>query len=123
MKGIVTEMNTRSLKVVRTARIDLGSGEGTGTAVVVSPDGSTLFAASAADGSAVYTIDTSSLQGTGRWAMPAQVSALRLSLDGQRLYAAGDDQLSVLDASSGTVLSSVVARGVQSILSVEPSAA
>ncbi len=123
MKGIVTEMNTRSLKIVRTARIDLGSGAGTATAVVASPDGSTLFAASAADGSAVYTIDTSSLQVIGRWAMPAQVSDLRLSLDGQRLYAAGDDQLSVLDAGNGTVLSSVAAQGVQSILSVEPSAA
>jgi len=119
MKGIVTEMNTRTLKIVRTERIDLGSGAGTQTAVVASPDGSTLYVASAADGSGVYTIDTDSLRVTGRWAMWGDVSDLRLSNDGARLYAAGDDQLSVLDAATGSLLNSVAARGVESILSVE----
>ena len=121
VKGIVTEMNTRSLKIVRTERIDLGSGVGAQTAVVASPDGSTLFVASAVDGSAVYTVDTDSLQVTGRWAMPGQVSDLRLSVDGARLYAAGEDQLDVLDATNGTLLSSVAARGVEAIVSVEGS--
>jgi DNA-binding beta-propeller fold protein YncE len=121
MKGIVTEMNTRTLKIVRTERIDLGSGAGTQTAVVASPDGSTLYVASAADGSGVYTIDTKSLGVTGRWTMAGQVFDLRLSIDGARLYAAGEDQLSVLDASNGTLLNSVAARGVESILSVEAS--
>jgi len=119
MKGIVTEMNTRTLKIVRTEHVDLGSGTGTQTAVVASPDGSTLYVASAADGAGVYTIDTDSLQVTGRWAMPGGVFDLRLSNDGARLYAAGDDQLSVLDAANGTLLNSVAARGVESILGVE----
>ena len=119
MKGIVTEMNTRTLKIVRTEHVDLGSGTGTQTAVVASPDGSTLYVASAADGAGVYTIDTDSLQVTGRWPMPGGVFDLRLSNDGARLYAAGDDQLSVLDAANGTLLNSVAARGVESILGVE----
>jgi DNA-binding beta-propeller fold protein YncE len=119
VKGIVTEMNTRSLKIVRTQRIDLGSGTGAQTAVVASPDGSTLFIASAMDGSAIYTLDTQSLEVTGRWVTPGQVSDLRLSVDGARLYAAGEDQLDVLDAVNGTLLNSVAATGVESILSVE----
>jgi WD40 repeat protein len=119
MKGIVTEMNTRTLKIVRTEHVDLGSGTGTQTAVVASPDGSTLYVASAADGAGVYTIDTDSLQVIGRWPMLGDVSDLRLSNDGARLYAAGDDQLSVLDAANGTLLNSVAARGVESILGVE----
>jgi len=119
MKGIVTEMNTRTLKIVRKEHVDLGSGTGTQTAVVASPDGSTLYVASAADGAGVYTIDTDSLQVIGRWPMLGDVSDLRLSNDGARLYAAGDDQLSVLDAANGTLLNSVAARGVESILGVE----
>ena len=119
MKGIVTEMNTRTLKIVRTEHVDLGSGMGTRTAVVAGPDGSTIYVASAADGAGVYTIDTDSLQVIGRWPMLGDVSDLRLSNDGARLYAAGDDQLSVLDAANGTLLNSVAARGVESILGVE----
>jgi hypothetical protein len=123
MKGIVTEMNTRSLKIERTERLDLGTGTGSQTAVVVSPDGSTLFVASAMDGSAVYTVDTDSLRVTNRWETTGAVADLRLSADGERLYAAGDDRLAILDTTTGSVLSGVTADGVESILSVEtPSA-
>jgi len=123
MKGIVTEMNTHTLKIERTKRLDLGSSTGSRTAVVVSPDGSTLYVASARDGSAVYTVDTGSLRVTNRWETSDSVTDLRLSADGARLYAAGNDQLAVLDAGTGSLMSSVTANGVESILSVEtPSA-
>jgi hypothetical protein len=119
MRGVVTEMNTRSLEIVRTRHVDLGSGIGEQTAVVASPDGASLFVASAADGAAVYTIDTESLQVTGRWDVQGQVSDLRLSNDGARLYAAAGDQLAVLNATTGSLLSSMTALGVESIVNVE----
>jgi DNA-binding beta-propeller fold protein YncE len=122
MRGIVTEMNTRSLEIVRTRHVDLGNGTGRETAVVASPDGSTLYVASAADGAAVYTVDTGTLKATGRWALQGQVSDLRLSNDGARLYAALGDQLGVLDVANGSLLTTFAADGVESILNVETSA-
>lgn len=119
MRGLVTEMNTRSLEIVRTRRVDLGDGSGRETAVVASPDGRTLFVASALDGSAVYTLDTDSLRVTGRWGLQGQVSDLRLSSDGSRLYAALGDRLGVIDAASGSTLASYAADGVESIVHVE----
>jgi DNA-binding beta-propeller fold protein YncE len=119
MRGLVTEMNTRSLEIVRTRRIDLGDGSGRETAVVASPDGNNLFIASARDGSAVYTVDTTSLRVTGRWELQGQVSDLRLSSDGSRLYAALGDRLGVVDAASGSTLASYAADGVESIVNVE----
>jgi sugar lactone lactonase YvrE len=118
MKGIVTEMNTRSLEIERTAHIDLGTTDGLQTAVVASPDGSRLFVASAKNGSTVYTVDTDTLAVTSRWTVTGPVADLQLSTDGARLYAAAADQLTVLDATTGSSLGSLSADGVESILSV-----
>jgi len=114
----VTEMNTRSLEIERTAHIDLGTTDGLQTAVVASPDGSRLFVASAKNGSTVYTVDTDTLAVTSRWTVTGPVADLQLSTDGARLYAAAADQLTVLDATTGSSLGSLSADGVESILSV-----
>jgi hypothetical protein len=67
----------------------------------------------------VYTLDTDGLRVTGRWGMEGQVSDLRLSSDGSRLYAALGDRLGVIDAASGSTLASYAADGVESIVNVE----
>jgi hypothetical protein len=51
--------------------------------------------------------------------MEGQVSDLRLSSDGSRLYAALGDRLGVIDAASGSTLASYAADGVESIVNVE----
>jgi hypothetical protein len=119
VRGIVAEMDTRSLEIIRSVRVDLGSGVGSKTSVVTSADGATLFVASAIDGSAIYTIDARTLAVTGRWPVQGGVVDLDLSNDGARLYAAVDDGVTVLDAATGAALESLGAHGVQSIVHVE----
>jgi hypothetical protein len=118
-RGIVAEMNTRSLEITRSTRVDLGSGVGSQTAAVTSADGTILFIASAVDGSAVYTIDTRTLEVTGRWPVQGQVVDLDLSNDGARLYAAVGDGLTVLDTATDSLLESLDVQGVESIVHVE----
>jgi WD40 repeat protein len=119
MRGLIAEMDTRSLEIVRTAKVELGSGEGARTSAVTSVDGSTLFVSSSTDPNAVYAIDTSSLDVSSRWTVPGTVSDVGLSSDGARLYAALTDHVAVLDPSSGSELGMLAVRGVAGILHVE----
>jgi hypothetical protein len=119
MRGIVAEMDTRSLEIVRTARVDLGSGDGARTSAVTSADGSTLFVSSSTDAPAVYAIDTDSLAVSARWTLPGTVSDVGLSGDGARLYAALNDHVAVVDPSTGSRLGMLAVRGVAGILNVE----
>jgi hypothetical protein len=119
MRGLVAEMDTRSLEVVRTAKVDLGSGNGARTSAVTSADGSTLFVSSSTDADAVYAIDTNSLSVSSRWTVPGTVSDVGLSGDGARLYAALTDHVAVLDPASGSQVGILSVRGVAGILNVE----
>ena len=77
----------------------------------MSADGRTLFVGSAVDGAAVFTIDTATLQIAHRWPMSADVSDIGLSVDGQRLYVALQDGVTVLDAGTGQKLTDGVVPG------------
>jgi DNA-binding beta-propeller fold protein YncE len=117
--GIVSEMDTKSLKIRRTKRVDLGSLQGTRTSVSTSVDGSTLFVGSASDGTAVYAIDTRTLRMVARWEAPGTVADLGLSDDGDRLYAAIADRVAVLDPSSGAELGTLPIGDVDAIVDVQ----
>jgi hypothetical protein len=106
-RGIIVEMNTNTLRIHRTAHLDLSGAGGERTAAVTSIDGERLFIGSAMDGSAVYEVDTASMRIVARWTMPATVSGLALSGDGARLYAALDDRVAILDSTTGEELTSL----------------
>jgi hypothetical protein len=119
MRGVVAAMNTRTLGIERTGRVDLSALGGVRTSAQVSADGRTLFVGSLGDGAAVYAIDTSSMQIVHRWPMSGDVSGLGLSVDGLRLYVALPDGVTALDSSTGAELTDVPFRGIESILHVE----
>ena len=106
-RGIVADMNTKTLKISSTAHLDLTGTGGDRTSAVTSLDGERLFIGSAMDGSAVYEVDTTTMRIVGRWTMPATVSGLALSGDGTRLYAALDDRVAILDATTGEELTTL----------------
>jgi hypothetical protein len=106
-RGIVADMDTSSLEILRTARIDLTGPGGDRTSAVTTLDGERLLVGSALDGSAVFEIDTATLGIVARWEMPGPVSSLALSGDGDRLYAALDDRVAILDSTTGHSLASL----------------
>jgi sugar lactone lactonase YvrE len=119
VRGIVAEMDTKSLQVLRTNRIDFGDGVGERTSALVSADGSTLFVGTAGDqGAAVTAIDATTLMERDRWAMPGSVSGLGLSADGLTLYVGSGNRLLVVDPADGRELTSVAFEGLGSILRI-----
>ncbi len=103
--GLVTVMDTASLEI-RTAPIDLAVPGVRHTSAVVSADGSALFVATAGEHSGVTRIDTDTFEVLRTWDTD-DVSGLGLSADGERLYVAFDDQVEVMDATSGSELAGV----------------
>jgi hypothetical protein len=119
VRGIVAEMDTESLQVLRTNRIDFGDGVGERTSALVSADGSTLFVGTTGDeGAAVTAIDATTLMERDRWAMPVSVSGLGLSADGLSLYVGSGNRLLVVDPADGRELTSVAFEGLGSILRI-----
>jgi len=104
--GIVSVMDTRSLEIVRTARIDLAVPSVRRTSAVVSADGSAMFVGTAGEHAGITRIDTGTFEVVRTWATD-DVSGLGLSADGQRLYVAFDDRVEVVDATSGSELAGV----------------
>lgn len=103
-RGLVADMNTRTLRIRDTVRLDMTGSGGERTSAITSRDGSWLFAASALDGRAVYAIDTATMEVAARWPMPAAVRGLALSEDGERLYAALADRIVIVHAATGDEL-------------------
>jgi hypothetical protein len=115
MRGLIAEMNTRSLKITRSARIDMGVYEHGRTSAGMSADGNTLYVGVGAP--EVSRIDVESMQLLGRWPLPGDVTGLALSEDGARLYAALGDGLAVLDTGTGDA-ATLSFGGIESILHV-----
>ena len=118
-QGLVAVMDTESLEVVRTGRIDLGAGGGRAS-VSVSPDGITLFASPGGDGSMLSAIDTRSMTLADRWPAPGPISGLGMALDGSTLFAAVGERIEVVDLETGEPTASVPTPGLAPILSLEP---
>ena len=116
MQGRIAEMNTRTLQITRSERIDLGPLEGGRTTARMSADGSTLFVGDG--GSSLARIDAGTLRMTGRWQLPDDVSGLALSEDGARLYAALGGRVTVVDTDTGDATTTLAFGGVEAILHV-----
>ena len=82
----------------------------------MSPDGNTLFVGDG--GSSLARIDTETLEMTGRWPLPGDVSGLALSEDGTRLYAALGGRVMVVDTDTGDATTTLSFGGIESILHV-----
>jgi hypothetical protein len=118
LRGVISRMDTRTLKITDTRRVDLGPDAAPRAAVSINADGSTLYVGSAGE-DAIFALDTATMRVFGRWSMPGGVSDLALSADGSRLYAAMPDEVGVIDAATGTALGEIPATGVEAIMHIE----
>jgi hypothetical protein len=117
-RGVVSRMDTRTLKITQTRRVDFGGGSAADASASITSDGATLFVASAGE-DVVVALDTRTMRVLHRWSIPAGVSDLALSTDGARLYATMPDTVAVLDAASGVALGTIPATGAESIIRIE----
>src|SRR6266571_3803093 len=100
-RGVVAVMDTRKLKVVRTAHVDLSS-LGTGQArAAVGSDGRTLVVAA---GSRVMVLGTATVRPRATWNAFGAVTALGFGAEGRRLYLAMAGAVEELDLSTGTAV-------------------
>jgi len=100
-RGVVAVMDTRKLKVVRTAHVDLSS-LGTGQArAAVGSDGRTLVVAA---GSRVMVLGTATVRPRATWNAFGAVTALGFGSEGRRLYLAMAGAVEELDLSTGTAV-------------------
>jgi DNA-binding beta-propeller fold protein YncE len=116
VQGIVAVMDTMTLEITRTERIDLtplGPGR---TSAILSEDGNTLYVG--LGGSSVSRVDAATLDVLGDWPLPGHVTGLALSEDGARLYAALGDSLAVVDTGTGDAQATLAFGQVESILHV-----
>lgn len=130
--GIIAEVNLDDLVVGRTAMLpaaEARSGRATlvklghepggpiGRRVVVSPDGSSVYAAGR-DG--IAAIATGDLSRTGAWLSGQAVTALALSHDGASLYAllAADGRIVRVDPRNGDVVGGVPGSGFETMFGV-----
>jgi hypothetical protein len=120
-RGLVAAMHTESLRV-RTAPLSLPvDGEITRTVARISPDGSTLFVATAGDhGSTVTAVDAGTFDLMESWRLDGNLTGLGLSADGARLYVALDDRIAVVDATTGAELAAVPVAASDPIMQVTP---
>ena len=116
MQGLIAEMNTKSLRITRSERIEVGPLERGRTSARMSADGKTLYLG--IGGSAVSRIDVETLEVLGRWPLPGDVTGLALSDDGARLYAALGDDVAIVDTGTGDALATLSFGRVDSILHV-----
>jgi DNA-binding beta-propeller fold protein YncE len=116
MRGIVAVMNTRTLEITRTGRIDPRPLEHDRTSAVLSADGNTLYVG--VGGPSVSRIDVATLDVLGDWPLPGDVTGLALSEDGARLYAALGDGVAIVDTGTGDASATLPFAEVDSILHV-----
>jgi hypothetical protein len=116
MGGRIAVMNTKTLKITRSARIDLGPLEDGRTSARMSADGRTLFVGEG--GSSLARIDVETLEVIGRWRLPGAVTGLAMSEDGARLYAALGGPVAIVDTGTGDASTTLPFGHVESILHV-----
>ena len=118
--GLIAVMDTRTLEVVRTARVVLDTDPGARTSLAVGRDGATLFVASSAGQGTVTAIDTETLSLAERWPASIPISGLGISLDGSSLYAAGGGRITVVDSGTGASIATLPTTGLGPIVGLEP---
>jgi hypothetical protein len=116
MRGLIAEMDTDSMEITRSERLDLAPLERGRTTARMSADGHTLYVG--VGGSAVSRIDVDTFEVLGHWTLPGDVSGLALSDDGARLYAALGDSVAMVDTGTGDTFATLSFGSVDSILHV-----
>jgi hypothetical protein len=119
IRGVVTELNTRTMTTTRTRSVDLGGAERGRTSSVAGPDGSTLYVGV---GHLVVAIDVRTLDVVARWNVSGGVAALALSPGGDRLYAAVRDGVAIVETATGRTVGGFSSGPVGSILHVTAAA-
>jgi hypothetical protein len=116
MRERIAVMNTRTLEITRSERIELEPLQPGRTSAGISVDGHTLFVGDG--GSSLARIDTRTLEILGRWRLPGDVTGLAMSEDGARLYAALGGAVAIVDTGSGEATTTLPFASVESILHV-----
>jgi hypothetical protein len=119
MRGLVAEMDTETMEIVRTGRVELGALEKGRTSAMLSADGNTLYVGVGAE--SITRIDIDSLEVLGRWPLPGKVTGLAMSEDGARLYAALGEHVAIVDTGTGAPLGTLSFGPTESILHVATS--
>jgi hypothetical protein len=116
-RGVVAEMDTRRLEVVRAVRIARGIlGPALSPAVAaVSPDGSSLFVAR---GSRMVVIDTQTLAARDVRPTGGDVAAMGFSSDGGSVYLVMPARVTTVDVATGQVRGSTLTPGIRGVRSV-----
>lgn len=109
----------RAAASITLAKFGHQEGGPVGRRVVVSPDGSTVFAAGAGG---IVRLETKRLTATGTLLPGAAVDALALTTDGSTLYAllGADGRIVKLDAASGELLGEVASAGFDRLVAIVP---
>jgi hypothetical protein len=107
--GIVAEVDTVDLSVVRSSRANAPSAKAAAASVV--PGGPLVLAS----GRRVVTVDPTTLRRVRSWSLPESVVAIQPALDGRRLYVAFRDTVALLDADRGSELRRIAVAGVNGI--------
>jgi DNA-binding beta-propeller fold protein YncE len=125
VRGVATVINADRLKVTRTTAVAFGLATPSGskevqTHAVVSFDGAWLFVAR---GDSVVRLDATTLSPQATWRIPAAISGMALSADGLRLYVSMENQIGVVDPSTGRDLRMVHASVDGSVQGITTAAA
>ena len=122
--GLVAVMDTETLQV-RTGEIAFGASEDVvRTTARMSADGRSLFVATAdSSSSEIAVVDVATFEVRDRWSVTGAVTTLGLSPEGDRLYAATDTGIAVIDAATGRPLGMVPLEAPAGVTEVLPIAA
>jgi hypothetical protein len=112
--GRLAEVDTRTLRVIRTAPLDI---EHFGPTTAVHDGDSTLYVTS---GSAVVTVDLESLTQTDSWLLDDEIRGLQVAAEAGRVYVGHRDEIAVLEAGTGEELDSIDPPGVETIGELGP---
>jgi DNA-binding beta-propeller fold protein YncE len=119
-RGVVAEIDTGRLEVVRSVRIarEILGPAGSAAVAAVSPDGSSLFVAR---GPRMVVIDTQTLVARDVRPTGGDVAAMGFSLDGRSMYLVMPGRVATVDVATGQVRGSIPTpsiRGVRSVATV-----
>jgi hypothetical protein len=100
-QGLIAEIDTTGLEILRTARVDFGSESDSPTQAAVTMDRRLMVSV----GSRIVAIDVTTLERTGELATRAPV--LALGSDGSHVYVAMPGEIEVLEAGSDGSLGTI----------------
>jgi hypothetical protein len=113
--GVMAEIDTQTLQVVRTAPIEFDFASSVHS--VTDQANSAVYFTS---GNTVAAVDASNLEVKGAWEMPQKVMGIQVGSDGRRLYVGLIDSIAVLDSSTGERLDTLNPPGVNTIQEFGP---